>query len=1018
MPRWGSLLLCLASVLSVDVVAQRSRPITAFDPEIHDRIVTLPLVARGHRGAPVPDLAIDQISIREGKNHHPLESLSRVHPEPVERDLEAAGRLLLPIPEEEGYDVFEARRTEPRYMVLLFDLRSLTEERRTSIAAAMREFLEDQLDPSVHVGLMTFDGERLHGGRLLQDRTPTLHAIEHLPVIAGEATTPGTGRIEALLSRLDACEVGDSTCVREAVGAHIAASREDAGHFVDALEHAIESMRGFENHRAILVLGEPVSFTPAADAVEAVAARFGQASAHVAQPDRADRTEDGLLELQRHAYEHNTSLSFIDVSELGVPIGERLRWGSRPSRQSLARAREALEHTALMTGGTFIRSTAVDTALPRALEQMESIYYLSFFLPDEEPLTQERIREMTIESLRPGVTLEFLRAFESWRNGLIRPTPPTPIAGSIEARPSANTNAAGKQRELIELRVSVDPRELVGREAGQLPHQIFLTTRLRDSDGELLVEGHRALILADPTGKGGSASPDSLHQVALADLPEGDYVAEVLIRAESSEQRRVLRRQFRVGPTAPASHAESSEIEPAPAQPPTAAAGQGAPSAIGDRPAVTFSRRFLGIVSGVVEVAVLTSAQVDRVELLLDGEAVAALHGEPWSAEVDLGSSPRPRLLRAIAFDRDGAPIGSALQRLNLPRNMAEVDVVISKGTEGGLVGRLTYDSVGNEEPAQIVATIDGARLEVSEALTISIPDLDMEVVHVLRVEALFPTAGTITREVPFGGRYSQQANARLSSHVVRHEGRGEPALDALEAMAGLTPVPVVAIEKGQADLIVIVDPAVMTVLPEILATIRPGRVASVVTPMAMDEKATPAESGIHISLLWPLALEPSTEHASSLGYRLFPSSDSEDVAVGGGLIWHLGSAVFPETHGLPRFADAVATAGPMAVSRGRRRAVLLLHAGNPDASNYRPTAARHYLEELGVPLFVWSLTRPEPALAEAWGRVETITHLGALRKNWSTLMQELDRQRVVWIEGEYLPRDIELSGEGIEPVR
>lgn len=40
-----------------------------------------------------------------------------------------------------------------------------------------------------------------------------------------------------------------------------------------------------------------------------------------------------------------------------------------------------------------------------------------------------------------------------------------------------------------------------------------------------------------------------------------------------------------------------------------------------------------------------------------------------------------------------------------------------------------------------------------------------METVHVLRVEATFPTAGLITREIPFGGRYNDVSLREFTDH-------------------------------------------------------------------------------------------------------------------------------------------------------------------------------------------------------------------------------------------------------------
>jgi hypothetical protein len=42
------------------------------------------------------------------------------------------------------------------------------------------------------------------------------------------------------------------------------------------------------------------------------------------------------------------------------------------------------------------------------------------------------------------------------------------------------------------------------------------------------------------------------------------------------------------------------------------------------------------------------------------------------------------------------------------------------------------------------------------------------------------------------------------------------------------------------------------------------------------------------------------------------------------------------------------------------------------DKSHYKPADVRHYLAEIGVPPFVWSLKGPRPELADSWGHSTT----------------------------------------------
>lgn len=72
---------------------------------------------------------------------------------------------------------------------------------------------------------------------------------------------------------------------------------------------------------------------------------------------------------------------------------------------------------------------------------------------------------------------------------------------------------------------------------------------------------------------------------------------------------------------------------------------------------ISFASLFVGLVFGIVNVELVAAAGVERVELLLDGRPVAELH-EPWRTPLDLGCTPAPRELVAVAYGSGGARWG------------------------------------------------------------------------------------------------------------------------------------------------------------------------------------------------------------------------------------------------------------------------------------------------------------------------------------------------------------------------
>jgi len=175
---------------------------------------------------------------------------------------------------------------------------------------------------------------------------------------------------------------------------------------------------------------------------------------------------------------------------------------------------------------------------------------------------------------------------------------------------------------------------------------------------------------------------------------------------------------------------------------------------------------------------------------------------------------------------------------------------------------------------------------------------------------------------------------------------------------------------------------------------------------------------GQTLRFLWPFTQEGER---TNVRYALFARSEDHPPA-DGGVLWLLTAAQQPafSAEG-QRLSDAVAVAGMTAAARGRRRAVVLVLSEEPaDASQLEPATVRGYLSDLGVPVYVWSVGEVPPAMERAWGEVRSVR-----RKSWfqaavEDLANDLDHQRIVWVDGLHLPQDVSLSGQakGLRLVR
>jgi hypothetical protein len=90
---------------------------------------------------------------------------------------------------------------------------------------------------------------------------------------------------------------------------------------------------------------------------------------------------------------------------------------------------------------------------------------------------------------------------------------------------------------------------------------------------------------------------------------------------------------------------------------------------------------------------------------------------------------------------------------------------------------------------------------------------------------------------------------------------------------------------------------------------------------------------------------------------------------------------------------------------------VLVLGPRPADKSTATPRSVRGYLDDLGVPLFVWA-SRPRGAGDLGWGEVEDVSTYGKLEQAVERLRERLAAQRLAWLAGVDLPQRVRFTGD------
>ena len=424
---------------------------------------------------------------------------------------------------------------------------------------------------------------------------------------------------------------------------------------------------------------------------------------------------------------------------------------------------------------------------------------------------------------------------------------------------------------------------------------------------------------------------------------------------------------------------------------------------------ISFASLFVGLVFGIVNVQLVASAGVHRVDLFLDGHRVAELSA-PFAVPIDLGCDPAPHELVAVAYDAQGRPLDRVLQWVNRPRSAAEASFVVEPGRgDRGRIAQLTWRSLTGEVPSSISVTFDGQAVPVADPSRIEVPSHDPRQVHTLRAELDFGGDVRATAEAIFGGPRRIEAFTEMTAFAVElEEGR---VLPPPEQLAGWfekdgAPLEVAAVEEGPVDVVIVFEGSALERFQ------RTYRSSVVPNPSGLPEEFS-------YRFLFPVGRMTAQP---TMVTNVYPISRRLG-RVDGATSWIAGRLIDGPawTRKGQRLADAVAVAALAAAEQERRRAVvLILGPEAEDGSLLSATEALGFLGKLRVPLHVWSIGMKLSPEAARWGGGRKITNTRQLDTAVAELSKLLDRQRIVWVEGTHLPQAVTLaaSAAGIRLAR
>ena len=404
--------------------------------------------------------------------------------------------------------------------------------------------------------------------------------------------------------------------------------------------------------------------------------------------------------------------------------------------------------------------------------------------------------------------------------------------------------------------------------------------------------------------------------------------------------------------------------------------------------AVQFVSYPIGLLVGLLPIAVSLGPTESPAHLLLDGRPICEMTAHSQSCMADLGPDPRVHLLELVRTDRDGLVVERVSRWVNRPG--IEPEVFASGGCDRALREcnfDLTWAHPAKLDPKRIDVQLDGAYVwtGLDRHVRITLPSDSSPQIVAIRAQFSDGTAATYTRVLV--SSYLEEAHAALRMIPIISE--PPTSSDGLMARLKAAGRSARTVDESEADIVFVFEPGVF-------GSVRGAFRA----PRSSDDgivTLSPNSPGAPGRYLRPPGHSPSVETLGFGSVRII--SPDEALSEYQGKVSGLGELQPTTRARFTRFPDAVAAAGYALGSVPKRRAVVLVLGGvaKPNISSFSAMQVQAYLAEIMIPLVVW---RVGPIAAPEWPAGPRIETAEDARVALAQLRGTIDRQRVAWFEG------------------
>jgi len=413
---------------------------------------------------------------------------------------------------------------------------------------------------------------------------------------------------------------------------------------------------------------------------------------------------------------------------------------------------------------------------------------------------------------------------------------------------------------------------------------------------------------------------------------------------------------------------------------------------------IEFTTLFLGLIFGTRTVELAVEGPVTAVEIRLDDQTVGRIAAPPWTIEVDFGKRMVPQLLEAVAFDSRGRQVATARQLINYGRSNHEAVLALEPRTS---TGRVVWQAIFGQSPSTIELSFDRRRIPVTRDGRFELPPHDLAESHFLTARLAFPDGFSTQAELSFGGAFGERVTSALTAvPILVPPGLGPLRVEEAQGW----------FESGESRPRVFSTPAAGIELVIGRDRKADGPLRRLTSELNAAELAEIPTDGLTVSFVATYSLRDHPEV-----FQIFEASPARAAAGPWALLNELQPR-WPERRRQQLWHSVAAAARGAAESNVRRAVLVLLASRSGSRKGIEPAQIVEYLRSVRVPLFLWVPERR--FLPDLGSEVEVYVGTPGMARLFRDLADSLTSQRIVWLEGEYLPNHLRLTEQAPAGVR